>query len=387
MNQGKYIFAQLMQFLPKAQFDYIVEKYDGNKYVRSFTCWNQLLVMLFGQLSARESMRDTIASLEPHHQKHHHLGFGKSVHLTTLAMANEKRTFRIFEEFATVLIKKARMLGAGEPFDLPIEENVYAFDSSTISLCMSIFPWAKFKYKKSAVKLHTLYDIKTDIPSLIVVTPALINDICGMDFIDVEQGSYYIFDRGYNDFARLYAIHKQGGYFVFRARDQLKFRRIYSLSKERNDSIIADQIGVFTTGKSPKRYPEKIRRIKYHDKEQNRTFVFLTNNFELPAQTIADLYHKRWAIELFFKWIKQHLKVKSFWGTTPNAVKIQIYTAITAYCLVAIVAKELNSRKSIYTILQVLSISLLDKSLVNQLLNDYDYKYFKEPNCNLLLFN
>lgn len=215
MNQGKYIFAQLMQFLPKAQFDYIVEKYDGNKRVRSFTCWNQLLVMLFGQLSARESMRDTIASLEPHHQKHHHLGFGKSVHLTTLAMANEKRTFRIFEEFATVLIKKARMLRAGEPFDLPIEENVYAFDSSTISLCMSIFPWAKFKYKKSAVKLHTLYDIKTDIPSLIVVTPALINDICGMDFIDVEQGSYYIFDRGYNDFARLYAIHKQGGYFVF----------------------------------------------------------------------------------------------------------------------------------------------------------------------------
>lgn len=387
MNQGKYIFAQLMQFLPQAQFDYIVEKYDGNKHVRSFTCWNQLLVMLFGQLSARESLRDTIASLEPHHQKHHHLGFGKSVHLTTLAMANEKRTFRIFEEFATVLIKKARMLRAGEPFDLPIEENVYAFDSSTISLCMSIFPWAKFKYKKSAVKLHTLYDIKTDIPSLIVVTPALINDICGMDFIDVEQGSYYIFDRGYNDFARLYAIHKQGGYFVFRARDQLKFRRIYSLSKERNDSIIADQIGVFTTGKSPKRYPEKIRRIKYHDKEQNRTFVFLTNNFELPAQTIADLYHKRWAIELFFKWIKQHLKVKSFWGTTPNAVKIQIYTAITAYCLVAIVAKELHSRKSIYTILQVLSISLLDKSPVNQLLNDCDYEYFKEPNCNLLLFS
>lgn len=387
MNQGKYIFAQLVQFLPKAQFDYIVKKYDGNKRVRSFTCWNQLLVMLFGQLSARESMRDTIASLEPHHQKHHHLGFGNSVRLTTLAMANEKRDFRIFEEFATILINKARIIRACEPFDLPIEEHVYAFDSSTISLCLSIFPWAKFKYGKSAIKMHTLYDMRTNIPSLVVVTPASISDILGMDFIDIESGSYYIFDRGYNDFERLYKIHKQGGYFVFRARDNLKFRRIYSLSNARNDSIIADQIGVFTTGKSPKRYPEKIRRIKYHDKEQNRTFVFLTNNFELAAQTIADLYHKRWAIELFFKWIKQHLKVKSFWGTTPNAVKIQIYTAIIAYCLVAIVAKELNSPKSIYTILQVLSISLLDKTSVNQLLNNCDYRYAKEPDCNLLLFN
>lgn len=387
MNQGKYIFTQLVQFLPKVQFDYIVKKYDGNHRVRTFTCWNQLLLMLFGQLSARESMRDTIASLEPHHRKYHHLGLGNSVHLTTLSVANEKRNFLIFEEFAMVLIDRARSLCNGKPFDLPIDSNVYAFDSSTISLCLSIFPWAKFKYGKSAVKIHTLYDVKTNIPSLVVVTPASASDILGMDFIDVESGSYYIFDRGYNDFERLYKIHKQGGYFVFRARDNLKFRRIYSLSKARNDSIIADQIGVFTTGKSPKRYPEKIRRIKYHDKEQNRTFVFLTNNFELPAQTIADLYHKRWAIELFFKWIKQHLRVKSFWGTTPNAVKIQIYTAIIAYCLVAIVAKELNSPKSIYTILQILSISLLDKTPVNQLLNDCDYKYIKEQNCNLLLFN
>lgn len=387
MNQGKYVFAQLVDFLPKAHFDYIVKKYKANKGVRSFTCWHQLLVMLFGQLSARVSLRDTIASLEPHRRKHHHLGLGQSVHLTTLCVSNEKRDYRIFEEFALLMIKQARALRASEPFDLPIDGNVYAFDSSTISLCLSVFPWAKFKYGKSAIKLHTQYDVKTDIPSMVVVTPALLNDIMGMDYLNIESGSYYIFDRGYNDYGRLYSIHRRGGFFVFRARDQLKFRRIYSLSNNRNESILADQIGVFTTGNSPKRYPEKIRRIKFYDKEQDRTFVFLTNDFNLSAQTIAELYHRRWAIELFFKWIKQHLRVKSFWGTTENAVKIQLYTAIIAYCLVAIIAKETNSPKSIYTILQVLSISLFDKTPINQLLNNRDYKYVKEHNYNLLLFS
>lgn len=387
MNQGKYVFAQLVEFLPKAQFDYIVKKYNANKGLRSFTCWNHLLVMLFGQLSARESMRDTISSLEPHRQKHHHLGLGKGVHLTTLSVSNEKRNYRVFEEFAMILIQNARTLRHDEPFDLPINGNVYAFDSSTISLCLSLFPWAKFKYEKSAIKLHTQYDVRTNIPSLVVVTPASVNDMIGMDFIDIEYGGYYIFDRGYNDFSRLYTINLRGGCFVIRANDNLKFRRMYSIKGERDKSIIADQIGVFTTGLSPKRYPEKIRRVKYHDTELNRTFVFLTNDFDSSAKTIADLYHKRWAIELFFKWIKQHLKIKSFWGTSENAVKIQIYSAIITYCLVAIVAYKLKSEKSIYNILQILSISLLDKTPVNQLLNNIDYKYVKEQDYNLLLFN
>jgi hypothetical protein len=387
MNQGKYVFAQLVEFLPKAKFDYIVKKYGGDKRIRTFSCWNQLLVMLFGQLSARESLRDTVASIQAHASKCYHLGVGKSVFLPTIAAANEKRDCRIFEEFASLMIHQARTLRANEPFDLPIKGNAYAFDSSTISLCLSLFPWAKFKYGKSAIKMHTQYDVRTNIPSLVVITPASVNDVKGMDFIDVEAGSYYIFDRGYKDYRRLYDIHQQRGFFVFRAVDNLKFRRIYSLNIERNTSILADQIGVFTTGNSPKRYPEKIRRIKYHDIEQDRVFLFLTNDFKSSAQTIADLYHKRWAIELFFKWIKQHLKVKSFWGTTENAVKIQIYAAIIAYCLVAIVAHELKSEKSIYTILQILSISLLDKTPVNQLLTNRDYRYNEESDCNLLLFS
>lgn len=382
MNQGKYVFAQLVGFLPKNQFDYIVRKYRANKGVRSFSCWHQLLLMLFGQLSARESLRDTISSLHAHRKKLHHLGLGGSIHLTTVSVSNEKRDYRIFEEFASLFIFRTRALRQNGPFDLPVKGNVYAFDSSTISLCLSLFPWAKFKYGKSAVKLHTLYDIRTNIPSFVVITPALVNDICGMDFLNVECGSYW----GYNDFARLYAIHRRGGYFVFRARDQLKFRRIYSVEGERNEAILADQIGVFTTGLSPKRFPEKIRRVKYHDIEQNRTFVFLTNDFASSAQTIADLYHKRWAIELFFKWIKQHLKIKSFWGTTENAVKIQIYSAIIAYCLVVLIAHQLKSEKSIYNILQVLSISLLDKTPINQLLTNYSYKCPVESNSNLLLF-
>ncbi len=387
MNQGKYIFAQLVEFLPKNQFDYIVRKYGGNKGVRSFSSWNQFLVMLFGQLAARESLRDTIASLAPHRNKHHHLGLGSGVHLATLSVANEKRDYRIFEEFAMLMIRRTRTLRQNAPFDLPINGNVYAFDSSTISLCLSMFPWAKFKYGKSAVKLHTQYDVRTNIPSLVVVTPARVSDMQGMDFISVEPNSYYIFDRGYNDFARLYSIRQQDGYFVFRARDKLQFRRIYSVRGNRDEAIRADQIGVFTAGKSPKRYPAKIRRVKYYDVLQKRTFVFLTNDFTSSAQTIADIYHKRWAIELFFKWIKQHLKVKSFWGTTVNAVKIQVYTAIIAYCLVAIAAHELKSEKSIYNILQVLSISLLDKTTVNQLLKNCDYKCPAEPPANLLLFS
>lgn len=387
MNQGTYVFSQLSSFLNNDVFYRIVKKYHGDKYVREFSCWKQLLMMVFGQLSNCDSLRDLSILVEAHQLKSYHLGFGKSVSLSTLSRANAKRDYRIFEEFASYMIAQARQLRASRDFDLKIDSNVYAFDSSTISLCLSVFWWAPFKYSKAAIKLHTLYDVKTQIPSFVVVTPASVNDVNGMDYIAYEPGSYYIFDRGYNDFARLYTICQNKAFFVFRARDQVRFRRIYTVLGERSPAVKSDQIGVFTTGKSPKRYPQKIRKVRYYDQENKRTFIFLTNDFTSSADTIADLYHKRWGIELFFKWIKQHLKIKSFWGTTENAVCIQVNCAIIAYCLVAIAAKQLKTERTIYEILQIVGNSLLDKTPVNELLIKADYNNVKEPDCNLLLFN
>jgi len=389
MNQEKYVFAQMTDFLPYEEFKYVVKKYKGNKGVRDFYCWNQLLMMLFGQLSNCESMRDLCILTDAHYQKSYRLGFGKNISLSTLSRANANRDYRIFEEFASVMIAKAQKCRANMDFDLNVSGNVYAFDSSTISLCLNVFWWATYKRQKGGIKLHTLYDVKTQIPDFVVLTPASVNDVNGMDYIIYQSGSYYIFDRGYNDFARLYHIHVCDAFFVFRAREQVKFRRIYSVQKEKcqGTGIKSDQIGVFTTGHSPKRYPEKIRKICYYDVEQDREFVFLTNDFTSDARTITELYRKRWTIELFFKWIKQHLRVKQFWGTTENAVKIQVNCAIVAYCLVAIVAKKLKSEKTIYEILQIVGKSLLDKTPLNQLLNKSDYKDVKERNYTLLLFN
>jgi transposase len=387
MNQDKYVFAQMTDFLPYEEFKYIVKKHRGNKGVRDFSCWNQLLMMLFGQLSNCESMRDLCILTDAHYQKAFRLGFGKSISLSTLSRANASRDYRIFEEFATMMIAKAQKCHADIHFDLNVNGPVYAFDSSTISLCLNVFWWATYKRQKGGIKLHVLYDVKTQIPDFVVVTPASVNDVNGMDYIDYQIGSYYIFDRGYNDFARLYRIHTSKAFFVFRAREQVKFRRIYSIKKEQDTGVKSDQIGVFTTGRSPKRYPEKIRKIRYYDLEQDRAFIFLTNDFTSDAKTITELYRKRWTIELFFKWIKQHLKIKQFWGTTENAVKIQVNCAIIAYCLVAIVAKNLKTQKTIYEILQILGKSLLDKTPINHLLNKSDYKDVKERNYNLLLFN
>jgi hypothetical protein len=387
MNQYKYVFAQLIDFLPYETFKYIVRKHNGNKGIRDFSCWNQLLMMLFGQLSNCDSMRDLCILTDAHYQKAYRLGFGKSVSISTLSRANAKRDYRIFEEFTCAMIAQAQTCRSDIDSDLKIDGNVYAFDSTTVSLCLNVFWWATYKRQKGAIKLHTLYDVRTQIPDFIVVTPASVNDINGMDYIDYQVGSYYIFDRGYNDFARLYNIHKHEAFFVFRAREKLKFRRIYSIKKEQNTGVKSDQIGLFTTGNSPKRYPEKIRKIRYWDTEQGREFIFLTNDFTSDAKTITELYRKRWAIELFFKWIKQHLKIKQFWGTTENAVKIQVNCAVVTYCLVAIVAKTLKTERTIYEILQILGKSLLDKTPVNQLLNKSDYKNIKEPNRNLLLFN
>jgi len=362
MNQGKYVFSQMVEFLDHHKFEDFVTKYDGNKGIRGFTCWNQLLMMIFGQLSNRDSLRDLMTIVEAHKSKAYHLGFGRCVNLSTIARANANRDYRIFEEFAMYIIAYARRIRANAEFEIKTEGNIYAFDSSTISLCLSVFWWATYKRNAGAVKLNTLFDVKTQIPCFMLVTPASTNDIKAMEYIPYEKGSFYIFDRGYNSFADLYRIHRLEAYFVFRARDNLKFRRIYSRPCDKK-SVKSDQIGVFTTGKSPSLYPEKLRKIRYYDADTDREFIFLTNNFLLTANEIALLYKNRWQIELFFKWIKQHLKVKSFWGYTENAVKIQLYCAVIAYCLVAIVAKELKIERHIYTILQIVGFSYTIKLL------------------------
>jgi hypothetical protein len=382
MNQGKYVFSQLSEFLPQRVFDGIVKKYDGDKYVRHFSCWNQLLCMLFGQLTSRDSLRDLIITLEAHSKKSYHLGLGKSVTRSNLAKANENRSSKIFEEFAYHLIGIARQKRANEDFE--IKGKIYAFDSSTIDLCLSVFWWAKFRKAKGGIKIHTLFDITTQIPAFIHITSASVNDVNAMDHITYEEGAYYVFDRGYVDFSRLYTIAQRKAYFVIRAKSSLKYRRIYSAKVDKSTGVLCDQTGKLTGFYTAKGYPEKLRRVKYYHKESKRTFVFLTNNIEITAAQVALLYKNRWQIELFFKWIKQHLKIKSFWGTSENAVRIQLYCAIIAYCLVAIVAEDLKTGRSTYEMLQVIGISLLDKTPVNELLKRIDYKDVKELNYNQL---
>lgn len=378
MNQGKYVFAQITEFLPRRVFDRLVEKYNGNKHIRTFTCWHQMLCMVFGQLTGRDSLRDLIVALDAHKGKSYHMGFGLNVTRPTLARANIRRNYKLYEEFACHLINYARKVCVCSDFEVKVDGNIYAFDSTTIDLCLSVFWWAEFRKAKGGIKMHTLYDVKTQIPTFIYITPATVNDVNAMDKIPYERSSYYIFDRGYNDFERLYRINKLEAYFVLRARDNLNFERMYSKKTDKQSGVKYDQIGVFSAPRSRSRYPEKIRRIKYYDGETEVEFVFLTNNFELTATEIAVLYKNRWQVELFFKWIKQHLKVKTFWGHTPNAVKTQLYCAIIAYCLVAIVGKELRIDRPIYEILQILGISLLDKTPVKELLTNIDYKNVKE---------
>lgn len=381
MNQGKYVFSQLTAFLPKRIFDGIVLKYNGNKYVRHFSCWNQLLCMLFGQLSHRESLRDLVVVLQAHSKKSYHLGFGKGVTRSNLAKANERRTYKIFEDFAYQLIKVA----GDKQSDKKIEGSLYAFDSTTIDLCLSIFWWADFRKTKAGIKLHTLLDIGTQIPVFVHITPARVHDVNAFDQLIYEHGAYYVFDRAYFDAKRLYRISQSQAYFVLRAKSNLKFRRIYSNKIDKSTGVKCDQIGKFTVFYTLKEYPEKLRRVKYYDPESDRTFVFLTNNMELPPQQIALLYKYRWQIENFFKWIKQHLKIKSFWGRSQNAVRIQIYSAIIVYCLIAIVANELKIERSTYEILQILSLSLLDKTPVNELFTNTNYKNVKEQYHNQLV--
>jgi hypothetical protein len=387
MNQGKYVFAQLTEFLPRRTFDRIVDRYNGNKYVRSFTCWNQMLLMIFGQLTARDSMRDLMLSLEGHHPKYYHLGFGPTVTRRNLGKANEKRSYRIFEEFAYMLIDQASKTTYKNDFEVEVDGNVYALDSTTIDLCLSVFWWAEFRKTKAGIKIHTLYDVKRSIPSFIYISNASVHDVNILDNITYEQGSYYVVDKAYIDFKRLYKIHSLGSFFVTRAKDNLKFKRMYSRPVDKSTGVLVDQIGKLTGFYSRKDYPDKLRRIKYFDRDHQIYLEFLTNNTELEATEIAFLYKKRWEVEIFFKWLKQHLRIKSFWGTTINAVKIQIYCAIIAYCLVAIIGNTLKVERKIYEILQILSISLLDKTPVKELLMKRDYKNVKEQNNKQLIIS
>ena len=374
MNQGKFVFAQLTEFLPRRKFDRIVKKYKGNKYAKGLSCWNQMLIMIFGQLTSRESMRDLMLSIEPQRSKFYHLGFGRTISRRNLGNANDKRDYRIFEEFAYILIDKARKTCYNQDFEIKVDGNIYALDSSTVDLCMNVFWWAKFRKTKGGIKLHTLFDVKSSIPSFLYISEAKLHDVKVLDLLNYEPESFYIMDKAYVDYGRLNVVNKSNAYFVSRAKSNMRFRRIYSRKSDKVNGIKYDQIGKLDGVRSMELYPDKIRRIKFYDPENERVFIFITNNMTIDASEVAALYKERWKVELFFKWIKQHLKVKTFWGQNQNAVKIQIYSAIISYCLVAICGSELNSKRKIYEILQILSISLFDKTPVKEMLTKNHYK-------------
>ena len=373
MNKGKYVFSQLLDFLDKDVFLRISNKYNGNRYVKSFTCWNQLAVMMFGQLSNRESLRDLVLATQAHANKAFHLGFGKYASKSTLADANTKRDYRIFEEFAYRVMAEAQKCRAVEIFKLG--GKVYAFDSTTIDLCLSVFEWALFRKKKGGVKIHTLYDIETQIPTFFHITPARLHDTKAMDAIPYEENSFYIFDRAYNDFGRLFTINSVGAYFVVRGKKNNDFRPM-RWKRRLPSGVLSDAIGYMDGQLTMSKYPEKIRRIIYLDSESDRKFIFFTNALDINSLKVAELYHNRWQIELFFKWLKQHLKIKKFWGETENAVRIQIYTAITTYCMIAIVQKKMSIERSIYEMLQLVSISLTETICLKDV--------FAKPNCNIV---
>lgn len=365
MFKDKFVFSQLIAFLDRNHFNYLARKYDGDKYVKHLTCWNQLLALMFGQLSNRESLRDLIVALEAHQSKCFHLGLGrKPIAKTTLATANQNRNYRIFEEFAFYMMEQARRNRAADIFKLG--GKVYAFDSSTIPLCLSVFWWAKFRKKKGGVKAHVLYDLEAQVPAFYHITTASVHDSKAMPEIPYETGAYYIFDRGYNNFKELFRIQRMESCFVVRAKTNLQYKCV-KWKRRMPKNILSDAEIELTVYNSRKDYLDNLRLVRYYDEEQDREFMFLTNAMDLTAQQIADLYKNRWQIELFFKWLKQHLKIKKFWGTTENAVRIQIAAAITAYCLVAIVQHDMKLKRSTYEVLQILSISLTDKTPIREL--------------------
>ena len=388
MNAGKTLFAQLMDFLPWSTFNRYVARYSGDKGVRTMTCAEQFRIMAFAQLTYRESLRDIEASLSAQAAKLYHMGFREPVRRSTLADANESRDWRIYADFAARLIVQARTLYASEDLGLELSNTVYALDSTTIDLCLSVFPWAHFRTTKAAVKMHTLLDLRGSIPSFIHVSDGKLHDVHALDLLTPEAGAIYVMDRGYVDFARLHRLHLAGAFFVTRAKSNLKAHRVYSTPTDRSTGILCDQTIALDGFYSKRDYPAQLRRLRFKDPETSKTLVFLTNQMILPAATICALYKSRWQVELFFKWIKQHLRIKQFFGTSENAVKTQIWIAVSVYVLVAIVRKKLNIDVSLYTLLQVLSLTLFEKMPLQQAFPGNDYTSDKGNLGNQLnLFN
>ena len=388
MNSGQTIFSQLMDFIPTYEFKQCVRRYNGNYKIKNFTCQQQFLCMAFAQLTYRESLRDIQACLRAANKKLYHMGIRSKVSRNTLAHANQIRDWRIYADFAQVLIREARKLYVNEAFGVQLEQTVYALDSTTIDLCLSLFPWALFRKKKAAVKLHTLIDLRGNIPTVIFITHGKVQDVNILDDLIIEAGAIYVMDRGYQDFERLYKINQSLAFFVTRAKRNFDFKRMYSKRVDKATGVLCDQIVTLQGFYAKKSYPDKLRRINYYDADKKKRLVFLTNNFLLPAVTIADIYRCRWQVELFFKWIKQHLRIKAFYGTSENAVKTQIWIAISVYVLVAIVKKRLNLNLSLYTILQILSVSLFEKTPILQALTPTDYNDNEDDFCRqLILFD
>lgn len=389
MNSGKYVFSQIMGLVSSTSFQTIVNRHFGDYKVREFSCWKQFLCMAFGQLTHRESISDTVLCLKANANKMYHLGFGQVVAVSTITRANEGRSFQIYEDLCMLLIKEAKQLYLlDDNLEVSLKGNVFAIDATTIDLCLSAFYWATFRSTKGGIKLHTQIDLKTSIPEFILFSTASVHDVNVLDVIHFEANSFYVMDRGYVDYKRLYKIHTSEAFFVTRAKDNMNYRRLYSHPKDIAAGVIYDQTIKVNNYYASKDYPEKMRRIKFKDDATGKILIFLTNNFHLKAKEIAQLYKHRWKIELFFKWIKQHLKIKSFWGLTENAVKTQVWIAVSVYVLVAIAKKRFMLQQSLYEILQILSISIFEKMPINQLFQQTQLQYFKEQKDNqLTMFN
>lgn len=387
MNKGKYVFAQLMDLIHSEEFARCVSRYQGNYRVRQFSCWHQFLSLSFGQLTHRESLRDLVLCLEAHAGKLYHMGLSHGVSRSTLADANEGRDWRIYADFAQLLIRRARSMNP-QTVDLEgieLENQIYALDSTTIDLCLAVFWWAKFRKHKAAIKLHTLLDVRCQIPCFIHITDGLSHDVNVLDVLEFEVDAFYVMDKGYIDWKRLFRISQAKAFFVTRAKENMAFVRLYSHKTDRSTGLICDQAIRLKNFYASKDYPQHLRRIKYHDKELGKTFVFITNHFEAKAMEIALLYRHRWQIELFFKWIKQHLKIKVFWGESDNAVKTQIWVAVCTYVLVAILKEKLKILQTMNEILQILSVSTFDKTPVNQLLSKTNLQNSTPLNSNQLI--
>lgn len=385
MHAGKLVFSQVMEFLPWRRFDTCVRRYKGDYKVKTFPCGEQLRVMAFAQLTYRESLRDVETCLRAVGEKLYHMGIRSSVSRNNLSHANQTRDWRIYADFAQILIQEAKTLYAADDLPVDLDATVYALDASTIDLCLSMFPWAKFRKAKGAVKLHTLLNLQGNIPEFILISDGKLHDVNVLDYLVPSPGAYYVMDRGYLDFARLYELHQAKAYFVTRAKRNFKFQRRYSREVDKTTGVQCDQTVMLETFYSLQGYPEPLRRIRYYDEALDKRLVFLTNDFDLPATTITALYKSRWQIELFFKWIKQHLRIKTFYGTSQNAVKAQIWIAVSVYLLVAILKKRLGVDLSLYTILQILSVSIFEKTPLVQLFSQVNYKTLEPPCRNQLL--